>query len=113
MSKDDTHQDIGGVACLQKGRIYLSPGICDKVINGYLNRSASKQPSRSWDMLTVRERQIIKLIAEGKKNREIAEFLSLSLKTVEKHRTNLMKKLDLHSASALTKYAIDNGLVSL
>ena len=54
----------------------------------------------------------MKLIAEGHKNREIAEYLSVSLKTVEKHRSSLMKKLDLHSASALTAYAIQNGLLS-
>jgi DNA-binding NarL/FixJ family response regulator len=112
--KDDTQQDLmAAFASVRKGRVYLSSGICDKVIDGYLNRQADPQPARSWDQLTVRERQVIKLIAEGKKNREIADYLSISLKTVEKHRTSLMKKLDLHNASALTVYAIDNGLLSL
>lgn len=63
-------------------------------------------------MLTEREREVVKLVAEGYKNREIAEHLSLSIKTVEKHRANIMRKLDLHSASELTAYAIENGLVS-
>jgi two-component system response regulator NreC len=92
--------------------VYLSSGICDKVINGYLKRSADAPSVYSWDLLTVRERQVLKLIAEGSKNREISGYLSISLKTVEKHRTNLMKKLDLHSVSALTMYAIDNDLIS-
>jgi two-component system, NarL family, response regulator NreC len=60
--------------------------------------------------LTHREREVLKLIAEGQKNREIAGHLSVSLKTVEKHRSNLMKKLDLHSGPALTAYAFENGL---
>ncbi len=55
---------------------------------------------------------MLKLIAEGNKNRGIAERLSVSIKTVEKHRANLMKKLDLHGVSALTTYAIENGLVN-
>lgn len=114
--KDDTHSDLlNAIVNVQKGNTYLSPGICDKVINGYLdNPSAASTPSTaSWDQLTVREREVTKLIAEGKKSREVAEYLSLSLKTVEKHRTNLMRKLDLHNASAITKYAIENKLVQL
>ena len=111
--KDDSQQDLlAAFACVQKDRVYLSSGICGKVIDGYLSRSTSDLPARSWNLLTVRERQVLKLIAEGKKNREIANYLSISLKTVEKHRTNLMKRLDLHSVSALTTFAIDNGLLT-
>jgi two-component system response regulator NreC len=66
----------------------------------------------SLDSLTKRERQVLKLIGEGYKNREIAEYLGISLKTVEKHRANLMKKLDLHNAAALTAFAIEKGLIS-
>ena len=65
----------------------------------------------SWDSLTYRERQVVKLVAEGHKNREIAECLSIGMKTVEKHRANVMKKLNLRSAADLTAYAIENGLV--
>ena len=112
--KDDSQQDLlAAFASVRKDRVYLSSGICDKVIGGYLSRSASAQTARTWDLLTVRERQVLKLIAEGKKNREISVYLSISLKTVEKHRTSLMKRLDLHSVSALTTFAIDNGLVTL
>jgi DNA-binding NarL/FixJ family response regulator len=65
-----------------------------------------------WETVTHRERQVLKLVAEGHPNRYIAEFLCLSVKTVEKHRSNMMKKLDLHNASALTTFAIEKGLVS-
>jgi DNA-binding NarL/FixJ family response regulator len=81
------------------------------VIEGYLSGVQKKRLEPSWHVLTRRERQVIKMIAEGLKTREIAEELSLSPKTVEKHRTNMMNKLDLHSVSAVTLYAIQSGLV--
>jgi DNA-binding NarL/FixJ family response regulator len=111
--KDDTSNDLlTSIKNVQKGNIYLSPGICDKVINGYLNHPDKVSSVRSWDQLTLREREVLKLIAEGSKNREIADCLSVSIKTVEKHRSNLMKKLDLHGVSKLTTYAIENGLTA-
>jgi len=68
--------------------------------------------STSWDTLTQREREILKLVGEGYKNKEIAKYLFISAKTVEKHRSNIMEKLDLHTASGLTAYAIEKGLVT-
>ncbi len=111
--KDDTHQElISAIRRVLRGDTYLSPGISGKIITSYLDRPGQDGAAATWDALTSREREILKLIAEGYKNKEIAEYLSLSLKTIEKHRSNLMKKLDLHSASALTAYAIENGLIS-
>jgi len=111
--KDDTSSDLlTAIRGIRKGGVHLSSGICDQVINGFLNRPTKGQSAPSWDQLTLREREVLKLIAEGNKNRGIAECLSVSVKTVEKHRANLMKKLDLHGVSALTKYAINNGLIS-
>jgi two-component system response regulator NreC len=93
------------------GRRYLSPSVSQMVIEGYL---ASRKIGESvWDTLTKREREILKLIAEGNKNKEIADYLCISVKTVEKHRANLMKKLDLHSAAALTAYAMERGLITI
>src|SRR5208283_1113328 len=94
------------------GRHYLSPEISGKVIEGYLKGQQDHAPVTVWDTLTSREREILKLVGEGYKNREIADDLCISMKTVEKHRENLMKKLDLHTASALTSYAIEKGLVT-
>jgi two-component system response regulator NreC len=112
--KDDTHHDLlTAIASVRKGKVYLSPGICGKVVNGFLEPATYNATSTSWSRLTVREREVTKLIAEGRKSREVAEYLSVSLKTVEKHRSNLMRKLDLHSVSAVTKYAIANNLVDL
>jgi DNA-binding NarL/FixJ family response regulator len=111
--KDDTHSDLLlAIRSAVRNGTYLSPGISRNVVQGYLKGDSEAAPRTSWDKLTHRERGIIKLIAEGYKNREIAEYLSLSPKTVEKHRSNLMRKLDLHNASAITAYAMENGLMT-
>jgi DNA-binding NarL/FixJ family response regulator len=81
------------------------------VIEGYLEGKETIKTSSAWDRLTRREREILKLIAEGYKNKEVADHLCISLKTVEKHRANLMKKLDLHNAAELTAFAMEKGLV--
>lgn len=94
-----------------EGKRYLSPDISGKVIEGYLEGKKALKTKTSWDTLTQREREILKLIAEGYKNKEVAESLFISVKTVQKHRSNLMEKLDLHNTAALTVFAIEKGLV--
>jgi two-component system, NarL family, response regulator NreC len=111
--KDATHSELMlAIDCTFSGKSYLSPGISEKVIEGYLEGRRTVKSSTSWDSLTQREREILKMIAEGYKNKDIADYLCISAKTVEKHRANLMKKLDLHSASSLTALAMEKGLVS-
>jgi DNA-binding NarL/FixJ family response regulator len=94
------------------GRPYLSPGVSEKVLEGYLEGRKKVKSTSSWDTLTRREREVLKLVGEGHRNKEIADYLCISVKTAEKHRANIMKKLDLHSASELTAYAIGKGLVT-
>jgi two-component system response regulator NreC len=94
------------------GKRYLCPSVSGVVIEGYLESRHPSESGTPWDTLTKREREILKLIAEGYKNKEIGDYLCISVKTVEKHRANLMKKLDLHSAAALTAYAMERGLVT-
>jgi two-component system response regulator NreC len=111
--KDDSHDElINAIKNILKGKKHLSPSICNNVVNGYLNPTESEKPMASWEILTHREREVIKLIAEGFRSKDIAEYLTISIKTVEKHRSNLMKKLDLHSVSSLTKYATQHGLAN-
>ncbi len=111
--KDDTHEDLlAAIRSVSAGGIFLSPKISGKVVGGYLGQSSTASPAMPLDKLTDREREVVKLIAEGHKNREIAECLCISTKTVEKHRANVMRKLDLHSAVELTSFAIENGLVA-
>ena len=94
-----------------EGKRYLSPDVSGKVIEGYLEGKTALRKKTSWDTLTPREREILKLIAEGYKNREMAEALFISPKTVQKHRANLMEKLNLHNAVALTVFAIEKGII--
>lgn len=113
--KDDGCAELlAAVRNVWAGKSYLSPAICDRVMSGYVRAAVEPQETvpASWEILSERERQVLKLVAEGYKTREIADYLSLSAKTVEKHRTNMMRKLDLHGISAVTVYAIENGLLS-
>ena len=111
--KDATRDElIMAVRNVISGKRYISPGISEKVIEGYLDGRKGIQSKTSWETLTHREREILKLIAEGHRNREIADYLCISVKTVEKHRANLMEKLDLHNVQALTTFAIEKGLVN-
>jgi DNA-binding NarL/FixJ family response regulator len=111
--KDATHDElVMAIKNVMRGKSYLSPGVSEKVIEGYLEGKENSRSVSSWETLSQREREVLKLIAEGYKNKDIAGDLCISLKTVEKHRANLMKKLDLHNAAALTVYAVERGLVS-
>ena len=94
------------------GKHYISPGISDKVLEGYLDGRKALKTRTTWETLTQREREILKLIAEGYRNKQIADDLCISVKTVEKHRANIMEKLNLHNVQALTTFAIEKGLVS-
>lgn len=110
--KDANHSELMmAIRSVLAGKTYLSPGVSEKVVDGYLEGRKGIKTRSSWDSLSPREREVLKLIAEGHKSKEIADYLYLSLKTVEKHRSNLMKKLDLHNAAALTAFAIGKGLV--
>ena len=113
--KDDGRGELlSAIRNVAAGKKYLSPGICDRVMTRYLQigRPETGAESAGWEMLTSREREVLKLIAEGHTSREIAGYLSLSVKTIEKHRSRLMRKLDLHNVSEVTAYAITNGLLS-
>lgn len=112
--KDATQDELRvAIRSVLGGKTYLSPDISGKVINGFLGTGKTSGSASNWDTLTHREREVLKLIAEGHPNKYIADYLCLSIKTVEKHRSNLMKKLDLHNASTLTSYAIEKGLVGV
>ena len=110
--KDASYSELEmAIRTVLKGTPYVSPGISDGIIKGYLVGMKSVTPNTLLDTLTPRELEVMKLIAEGYRNKEISEYLCISVKTVEKHRTNLMKKLDTHSAAALTLVAVKEGLI--
>jgi DNA-binding NarL/FixJ family response regulator len=111
--KSDAGRDlVAAVEALQYRRTFFTSKVAQMMIEGYLrphdDRGASDQR-----VLTPREREVVQLVAEGKTTKEVATALSLSVKTAETHRTNLMRKLDLHSIADLTLYAVRNGIVQI
>jgi two-component system, NarL family, response regulator NreC len=111
--KDSTKDELlRAIREVMAGKRVLSPLASEKIIEGYLEGQKGKPVLTAWDTLTLREREVLKLIGEGYRNKAIADFLCISPNTVEKHRSNIMVKLNLHSSSALTAYAIEKGLVS-
>jgi DNA-binding NarL/FixJ family response regulator len=109
--KDASHDELRvAIRSVLNGKTYLSPDVSSSVVTAYLGKGTERS-NTPWATLTHREREVLKLVAEGHSNRSVAQFLSLSVKTVEKHRSNVMRKLDLHNAATLTAYAIEKGLV--
>jgi DNA-binding NarL/FixJ family response regulator len=95
------------------GKRFISPSALSNIIGEVLEEGDGPQRGASPAVrgLSARQREVLKLIAEGKRNREIAEALGISVKTVEKHRSNVMQKLDLHNTAALTTFAIESRLI--
>jgi DNA-binding NarL/FixJ family response regulator len=94
------------------GQQFLCDAVANKVLSGYLRGDAPRRGTASAPRITGREREVLTRIALGQSNKFIARSLELSVKTVEKHRSNLMRKLDLHNAAAITLFAVRNGLTS-
>lgn len=96
-----------------RDEIYLSPSISRKVVEDSLTAEATSEPADAFDQLTQREREVLQLIAEGHTNNETAKLLVISIKTVEKHRANLMSKLDVHDIAGLVRIAVKHKLIFL
>jgi len=104
---------ITAIRAVARGESYLYSSIATKVIDGYLGRFGEMSVKDTYEKLTDREKQVLKLIAEGHSHKEIAEMLNISTKTVIAHQTNISEKLDLHSRAALIKFAIMKGIIKL
>ncbi|MCA9887768.1 MAG: response regulator transcription factor [Anaerolineae bacterium] len=107
---DDLLRAIHVVA---EGNVFLEPQVAKELVSDYLIRVQQGGEKESYDGLTEREQEVLKLIAEDETNQGIANVLGISVKTVERHRENMMSKLNLHSRIELVKYAIRKGLISL
>jgi len=103
---------LTAIDVVYRGLPFLSPSVTKAVLENYLARGTDYTQS-SYDSLTLREKEVLHLTAEGKTTREMAEMLHLSSKTVEKHRAKVMQKLDLQNLSELIKYAIRKGLIEV
>lgn len=112
-TKAASHSELlMAIGSVLSGKRYISPDISDKVLEGFIEERKTLKATSSWETLTQREREVLKMVGEGYRNKEIADFLSISVKTVQKHRANIMRKLNLHTAPLLTSYAIEKGLVT-
>ncbi len=103
---------MAAIRAVYYGQAFLSPSVTKAVLEDYLAQHPNQTQSR-YDSLTLREKEVLRLIAEGKTTREIANMLHLSIKTVEKHRVKLMRKLELDNIAELIKYAIRKGLTEV
>jgi DNA-binding NarL/FixJ family response regulator len=114
LKESGTEELITAIDMLVRGKKYISPEIAGPLIDSYAEMKRGTQKDvTAWETLSQRERQVLKLITEGFKNKQIAGHLYLSPKTVEKHRASLMKKLNVHSVAELTAVAVKKGLTGL
>lgn len=112
MLKDSATAELElALKAVMQGETYLSPPISKQVVEGYVQRVGAEQPAS--EKLTPRQREVLRLIAEGHSTKEIAHHLELSVKTVETHRAQVMERLQIRDIAGLVKYAIRNGLVTI
>ncbi len=113
LKKAAGHQLLSAIRAVSGGGSFLDPAVAQQVIQGFLGQGDGPQPEDSYDRLSDREKQVLKLIAEGQTSKLIADTLCLSIKTVMTHRNNIMEKLEIHNRSDLIKYAIRHGLIQM
>jgi len=110
--KSDAARDLlTAVEALEKNRTFFTRRVSEMILEGYLNGEAQKELTEP--SVSPREREIVQLLAEGKSTKEVAFILDLSIKTVETHRSNVMRKLGIHSVSELVLYAVRNNIVQV
>jgi two-component system response regulator NreC len=112
LKEGDSEELLTAIRRVLEGKRYLTPSISTALIDWLLQRKEGSGIRSAWDTLTQREKEVLKLIAEGHSNKESADLLCISVKTVEKHRSNLMAKLGVHNAAALTAWAAEKGLIN-
>jgi len=110
--KDTAAQElVGAIRAVNQGDAFLYPSIARMLLEEYIQKVQSGEERGSYDGLTDREREVLRMVAEGKTNKEIADDISLSVRTVQAHRANLMGKLHMHDRTELVRYAIRKGLI--
>ena len=104
---------LTAIRTVARGEVFLYPSLATRLVKDYLDRADPEEQPRIYDQLTPREQEVLIQIAEGYSNPEIAENLVISVKTVDRHRENIMRKLNMHNRIELVKYAIRTGLIDL
>jgi two-component system response regulator NreC len=104
---------VQAIRTVCRGEVFLHPMMAKRLVTDYVNRADKNESKKAYSNLTPREQEVLTLIAEGYSNAEIANDLYISIKTVDRHRENIMRKLNMHSRIDLVKYAIRTGLIDL
>lgn len=104
---------LRAIQVVSQGEVFLHPSVAGTLVQGYLHQIRSGSEPPTIDGLTPRQQEVLTLIAEGLSNQEIGDRLGISVRTVERHRENIMGRLNLHSRTELVKYAIRKGLIQL
>ena len=112
LKKSEPEELLAAIRAVNRGEAYLCPSVTKAVLTDFLTHGTEQANSR-YDSLTLREKEVLHMIADGKTSREIAEVLHLSIKTIEKHRASVMRKLELHNLTEVIKYAIRKGLIDV
>jgi two-component system response regulator NreC len=112
LKESEPDELLTAIRAAHRGEAFLSPSVTKMVLEDYLAQHTDQAQSR-YDNLSLREKEVLLLAAEGKTTREIANMLRLSAKTIEKYRASMMRKLELHNLSELIKFAIREGLIDV
>ncbi len=105
--KDDAEKELfSAIEHIKNGKIYISPSLADQSMQNWARLRRGEYDVHTSESLTIREREILKLIAEGKSNKDIGDLLYISVRTVERHRANMMSKLNIRKTAELVQYAL-------
>jgi len=110
--KESAEADLmNAIRTVHSGKAFFSPTVSALLVEDYVRQMRDKNIENSYDLLSPREKEVLQLIAEGKSNKDVANLLNLSLYTIETHRGNILKKLNLHSIPELILYAVRKGII--
>jgi DNA-binding NarL/FixJ family response regulator len=110
--KEDAEKELFlAIENIRKGRVYISPSLADQSMQNWVRMRRGEDTAYDAQLLTIRQREILKLIAEGKSNKEIGDLLCISVRTVERHRANMMSKLNIKKTAELVQYALRNHYI--
>ncbi len=104
---------VAALKAISRGELYLYSSIASEVVAGYLHGEREAWPEDLYEKLTDREKQVLKLVAEGHTHKEVADMLAISVKTVIAHQTNIGEKLGIHTRAGLVKFAIQKGIIKI
>jgi len=114
LKSDATRDLVAAVEALQSNKTFFTSRVAEMVLGGHLGHSGpAVNKGATLPSLTAREREIVQLVAEGKSAKEVASHLEISVKTAETHRSNIMRKLNLHSVAEVVLYAVKNHMVQV